>query len=268
MATSVTMTTVAVGARCTAPMTGKAFLVGKPISRAAPVIRSSQAKESLRVLAETRKAETGLTGVVFEPFQEVQSNLAQVSTPNVSLARQGYHPACEAAINEQINVEYNVSYIYHALYCYFARDTVALPGLAKYFKESSAEEREHAELLMEYQNKRGGRVKLQSIMLPQMEFDHPEKGDALYAMELTLSLEKLTNEKLLQCHQIADQHGDVEMADFIEATFLGEQVDAIKTVSDYVAQLRRIGKGYPVWHWDATLKPGNHAGAGAAGAAP
>ncbi|PIA24895.1 hypothetical protein AQUCO_15200002v1 [Aquilegia coerulea] len=33
---------------------------------------------------------------------------------------------------------------------------------------------------MEYQNKRGGRVKLQSIVMPLSEFDHAEKGDALY----------------------------------------------------------------------------------------
>jgi ferritin heavy chain len=38
---------------------------------------------------------------------------------------------------------------------------------------------------------RGGRVKLHSIVLPEMEFDHPDKGDALYAMELALSLEKV-----------------------------------------------------------------------------
>jgi hypothetical protein len=30
------------------------------------------------------------------------------------------------------------------------------------------------------QNKRGGRVRLQSIVTPLTEFDHPEKGDALY----------------------------------------------------------------------------------------
>lgn len=30
------------------------------------------------------------------------------------------------------------------------------------------------------QNKRGGRVKLQSIILPSMEFANAEKGDALY----------------------------------------------------------------------------------------
>lgn len=93
---------------------------------------------------------------------------------------------------------------------------------SRFFKESSTEEREHAEKLMEYQvyisyivfrnfryanfvlcfelcilallwtliynygflmtiyqNKRGGRVKLQSMLMPCSEFDHAEKGDAL-----------------------------------------------------------------------------------------
>jgi hypothetical protein len=33
------------------------------------------------------------------------------------------------------SIEYNVSYIYHALWAYFDRDNVALPGLAKFFKD-------------------------------------------------------------------------------------------------------------------------------------
>ena len=39
------------------------------------------------------------------------------------------------------------------------------------------------------QNIRGGRVKLSGIVTPEMEYNHPEKGDALHAMELALSLE-------------------------------------------------------------------------------
>ena len=39
------------------------------------------------------------------------------------------------------------------------------------------------------QNVRGGRVKLGGIVAPEMEYNHPDKGDALYAMELALSLE-------------------------------------------------------------------------------
>lgn len=74
----------------------------------------------------------------------------------------------------------------------------------RFFNDSSLEERGHAEMFMEYQvtskllsgcgslllllmfngfdlqNKRGGKVKLQSILMPISEFDHEEKGDALY----------------------------------------------------------------------------------------
>lgn len=207
---------------------------------------------------ETATAEATLSGVVFEPFAEVQSQLTQVPAviqPQESFARQNYSSAAEAGINEQINIEYNISYVYHALYAYFDRDTVALPGFAKYFKDASAEEREHAEMLMEYQNKRGGRVKLQSILMPStMDFNDPEKGDALYAMELTLALEKLVNEKLLALHKIASDEGDVQLTDYLEGNFLNEQVEAIKKVSDYVSQLRRVGKGHGVFHFDLKLQ--------------
>lgn len=195
-----------------------------------------------------------LTGVLFEPFEEVKKELTLVpSAPQLSLARHKFTDDSESAINEQINVEYNVSYVYHAMYAYFDRDNVALKGLAKFFKESSEEERGHAEKLMEYQNKRGGKVKLQSILMPLSEFDHAEKGDALYAMELALSLEKLTNEKLLHLHEVASKNNDVQLSDFVESEFLAEQVEAIKKISEYVAQLRRIGKGHGVWHFDQML---------------
>ncbi|XP_061353054.1 ferritin-1, chloroplastic-like [Gastrolobium bilobum] len=211
---------------------------------------------NLRVCAST----VPLTGVVFEPFEEVKKDaLAVPSAPQVSLARQNYVDECESAINEQINVEYNVSYVYHSLFAYFDRDNVALKGLAKFFKESSDEEREHAEKLMKYQNIRGGRVVLYPIKNVPSEFDHEKKGDALYAMELALSLEKLTNEKLLNVHSVAERNNDPEMANFIESEFLTEQVEAIKKISEYVAQLRMVGKGHGVWHFDQRLLHGEDA---------
>lgn len=221
-------------------------------------IRSLPLRSARRTLASVRAAdapEQTLSGVVFEPFREVKDQLTSVSSKDhSSFARQRFSSAAEAAINEQINVEYNMSYIYHALYAYFDRDNVALPGLAKYFKENSAEERGHAEAFMAYQNTRGGRVKLQSILIPAtMEFDHPEKGDALYAMELALSMEKLTNEKLLALHKVAEESEDAQMCDFVESNFLQDQVDDIKKVSEYVSQLRRVGKGHGVYHWDQQL---------------
>ncbi|KAG4997171.1 hypothetical protein JHK85_028610 [Glycine max] len=43
-------------------------------------------------------------------------------------------------------------------------------------------------------------------------------------MELALSLEKLTNEKLLNLHRVDSKNNDVQLADFIESKFLGEQL--------------------------------------------
>ncbi|KAJ7950035.1 Ferritin [Quillaja saponaria] len=195
-----------------------------------------------------------VTGVIFEPFEEVKREiLALPIAPHVSMARQKYADECEASINEQINVEYNVSYAYHALYAYFDRDNVALKGIAKFFKKSSEEEREHAEKLIKYQNTRGGKVILHSVESPPSEFEHVEKGDALYAMELALSLEKLTNEKLLNLHSVADRNNDPQLQDFIESEFLTEQVEAIKKIAENVAQLRLVGKGHGVWHFDQVL---------------
>lgn len=226
----------------------------------APSVRflSSSSRQGIARAARQRAAAEAdgpfLTGIVFEPFQEVKrEDLAVPVSPQLSLARQNYLEDCEAAINEQINVEYTVSYAYHAMYAYFDRDNIALKGLAKFYKESSEEEREHAEKLMEYQNKRGGKVKLHSILMTPSEFDHAEKGDALYSMELALSLEKLTNEKLLSLHRVAEQNNDPQLQDFIESEFLYEQVEAIKKIADFVTQLRMVGKGHGVWHFDQML---------------
>ncbi|XP_028087607.1 ferritin-4, chloroplastic-like [Camellia sinensis] len=63
-------------------------------------------------------------------------------------------------------------------------------------------------------------------------------------MELARSLEKLTNEKLLNLHAVTSQNNDAHLTDFVESEFLTEQVEAIKKMSEYVAQLRRVGKGH------------------------
>ncbi|GKC05516.1 bifunctional dihydrofolate reductase-thymidylate synthase 1-like protein, partial [Tanacetum coccineum] len=99
-------------------------------------------------------------------------------------------------------------------------------------------------------NKRGGKVKLLSILMLSSEFDHAGKRRCTLCimynkMELALSLEKLTNEKLLHVHALANKNNDVQLADFFESEFLGEQVEEIKKISsEYVAQLRRVGKGH------------------------
>ncbi|XP_004972165.2 ferritin-1, chloroplastic-like [Setaria italica] len=69
------------------------------------------------------------------------------------------------------------------------------------------------------------------------------------AMELALALEKLVDEKLHNLH-VATRCNDPQLTDFIGSEFLADQVEDIKKISEYVAQLRRVGKGHRVWHFD------------------
>jgi hypothetical protein len=87
------------------------------------------------------------------------------------------------------------------------------------------------------------------------------KGDALYAMELSLSLEKLNFQKLRQLHAVAAAAEDAQMCDFVEGQLLEEQARAVKEVSEYVAQLRRVGKGLGVFEFDRWLSEKKEAAA-------
>lgn len=65
----------------------------------------SQPKHSLvaRAAGGDEVNTRAVTGVVFEPFTEVQSQLVKVpSAYSDSLARQRYCTSCEAAVNDQI----------------------------------------------------------------------------------------------------------------------------------------------------------------------
>lgn len=47
---------------------------------------------------------------------------------------------------------------------------------------------------------------------------------------------------------------DVNMQDFLETNYLQEQVDAIKEISDYVTNLKRVGEGLGVYVFDQKFK--------------
>lgn len=59
---------------------------------------------------------------------------------------------------------------------------------------------------------------MQAIAPPESEIfgSNQDKGDALFAMELALSLEKLNFKKLRQLHATADNAGDAPMTHYIE----------------------------------------------------
>merc|ERR1712060_984443 len=170
---------------------------GEPLSSSGDFSKKLWSPRNEKVVIPQLKAlnkSDAITGLTLESFDGVsevttkEGELAQIENaqPSESFARKMYASECEAAVNRQINIEYSISYLYHAMYAFFDRDNVGLPGFAEYFK-------------------------------------HESKGEALYAMELALSLEKLNYEKLVDVHRVADDAGDPSLTDFIEGEYLEDQ---------------------------------------------
>jgi len=204
---------------------------------------------------------TVLGGEIFKPMQDLQESgildLVDQRGTDTSLARQRYAPDTETAINDSINVAYTLSYAFHSIAAFFDRDNIALKNIAKYFFERSQYELEDALKLVTYQNRRGGRVQLLPLQAPFSEFDDAEKGDALNAFELALGLEKIQNEKYLALQSAIAEVGDPQADDYVKSTFLHPQIEKLKRTAEQVRQLRRVGKGYGVWHFDQELEGGD-----------
>jgi ferritin heavy chain len=130
-----------------------------------------------------------------------------------------------------------------------------LKNIAEYYKKASIEEREHAHKLMEYQNMRGGTVKLTTIGDVDLNFlnqpDCKKMLDVLSSFIKALNMEQIVYESLLQVHAVGDECNDPQFCDFIESEYLEEQVTAINEIKKYIEQLKRIGDdGAGVWQFD------------------
>lgn len=117
---------------------------------------------------------------------------------------------------------------------HFDRADVSSPGVHKFFLKASEEEREHAEKIMKYLNKRGGLIRLGAVPEPIRCFK-----DTLAALRHALSMEMEVNQNLLDVHALAGKENDPNLCDFIEANFLQEQVDGQKQLADYIRQCER-----------------------------
>ncbi|XP_041030271.1 ferritin heavy chain B-like [Carcharodon carcharias] len=151
---------------------------------------------------------------------------------------QNYHKDCENAVNKQINLELYSSYVYLSMSLYFNWDDVVLHHFAEFFQEQSHEEREHAEKLMKFQNKCGGRIILEDVKKPEQD----EWSHGLKAMQRALQMEKNVNQSLLDLHKLSYRNTDPHVSfDFLEIHYLDEQVKMIKKLGDHITNLQRLG---------------------------
>lgn len=156
---------------------------------------------------------------------------------------------CIKALNDQINAELQAGYVYQAFSIYFSRHDVALHNVSAFFKKASDEERQHADVLIAYLNKRGGDVVLHDIKAPKNK-----SVTLLAAFEQAFELEKEVHKKLRSVHEVASDENEAHFVAFLEEEFLAEQIDAEDSLAADIANIKRLGKGLGEYMFDKNLK--------------
>lgn len=144
------------------------------------------------------------------------------------------HESCAQAVDQHISLELYASVVYLNMAGYFDRPTVARPGYAKFFREQSQEEYNHASKFIDYLNKRNATVKRISIEeSPKAEWASPKE-----ALEDAVTLEKHVYAKIHNIYEVAEQKcDDSHLADFLESEFFTEQVDSIREIQTMITTI-------------------------------
>lgn len=138
----------------------------------------------------------------------------------------------QAALNKQINAELYSAYIYLSMAAYF--DSENLDGLAHWMKVQSNEEVGHAMKMYKFINGRGGRVTLEAIEKPKVEWKSPlAVFEDAYAheQEVTSMIEALV--------ELARKEKDF-MTESMLKWFVDEQVEEEDSARAIVEQLKMI----------------------------
>ncbi len=142
----------------------------------------------------------------------------------------------QEAMNDQIQRELESAYIYLAMAAYF--DSVNLPGFAHWMKVQFQEEQAHAFKFYDFVNDRGGRVILQALGQPLIEFQ-----SALDAFEKALAHEEKITGHINDLYALATEEKDFASQNLLQ-WFVEEQVEEEKNAGDIVDMLKKIGDNY------------------------
>jgi ferritin len=120
-------------------------------------------------------------------------------------------------MNEQIGREYAAAHQYVAIAAFY--DVQTFPNLARYFYEQAAEEREHAQKMVDYLIESGSAPKLSEITAPRGEFE-----DHIAPIRLALEQEKANTVAIDDLFEIARDTRDRASEVFLH-WLVSEQVE-------------------------------------------
>ena len=137
------------------------------------------------------------------------------------------------AINEQIKNELYSAYLYLSMAAY--SEAANLPGFAHWMRMQSQEEVEHAMKFFDFVNECGGRVVLQAIDRPPVEFESP-----LDVFEKTLEHECKVTAMIHRLYELALEENDHPTQVLLQ-WFIEEQVEEEESAAQIVGTLKMIG---------------------------
>jgi len=143
------------------------------------------------------------------------------------------NPKMEMELNKQIKEELYSAYLYQSMAAYFAANN--LNGFAKWMDVQAAEEVNHARKFYHFIIDRMGRVVLEAIEKPPLEWDSP-----LAAMEAALKHEQHVTGRI---HFLVDLAREVKdkATEVMLNWFVMEQVEEEASVDEYVQMLKMFG---------------------------
>jgi ferritin len=143
-------------------------------------------------------------------------------------------PKVESALNDQINHELASAYLYLSMAAHFEGQN--LPGSAKWMRRQAGEEQAHAMKIFDYITDRDGRVRLQALAQPPVEFRSP-----MDVWERTLAHEQKVSGLIHALYALAVDARDYPTQALMQ-WFVTEQVEEEKTARSILEQVRRIGE--------------------------
>ena len=142
--------------------------------------------------------------------------------------------AVEDAINEQIKNELFSAYQYLSMAAFCESEN--LPGFAHWMRAQAREETEHAMKFYDFILDRNGRVVLQGIDEPLVEF-----GSPLEVFEKALEHERRVTAMINDLYALAVSENDYASQTFLQ-WFVTEQVEEEKNTGDVVETLKMVGE--------------------------
>ncbi len=152
----------------------------------------------------------------------------------------------EAAINKQINAEIYSAYLYLAMNAYFS--SVNLMGFANWMRIQALEELTHADKFYNFVVSRGGRVKLEAIAAPPVEWK-----STLAVFEETLKHEQKVTALINDLVDLSLKEKDHATGSMLN-WFVDEQVEEESNAENIIQQLKLMGEsGHGVYMLDREL---------------